>query len=73
MPATKQCQTPMLVSNQQKGQPMYKAILTFRDSHGDYVRTVEDNDQSNFYAILAGTIQGNMNCGSHLIAMERNL
>jgi hypothetical protein len=50
---------------------MYKATLTFKDSWSEYVRTVEHDQQDMFYAILAGTIQGNINAGSALIGMER--
>lgn len=51
---------------------MYRATLTFADRFSDtYVRTVEMGDQHEFYAVLAGTIQGNINAGSSLIAMER--
>lgn len=50
---------------------MYKATLTFRDSWSDYTRVVEMEDQHEFYAVLAGTIQGNLNAGSTLIAMDR--
>ena len=51
---------------------MHKATLTFQDLYNDtYVRTVEHSEQDAFYAILAGTIQGNLNAGSTLIAMER--
>ena len=51
---------------------MYTATLTFADQYSDtYVRTVQMEEQDAFYAILAGTIQGNLNAGSTLIAMER--
>ena len=50
---------------------MYKATLTFRDSWSDYTRTVEMEDQHEFYAVLTGTIQGNLNAGSTLVAMDR--
>jgi hypothetical protein len=50
---------------------MYKATLTFKDSWSEYVRTVEMEDQDMFYAVLAGTIQGNINAGSALIGMDR--
>lgn len=51
---------------------MYTATLTFADRYFDhYVRTVEMDDQHEFYAVLAGTIQGNLNAGSTLVAMER--
>lgn len=53
---------------------MYRATLTFADRWNDhYVRTVEMAEQDSFYAILAGTIQGNINAGSSLIAMEREI
>ena len=54
-----------------KGKPMYKATLTFRDSYSDYVRTVEMEEQTEFYAVLAGTIQGNLSMGAALIGMDR--
>ena len=51
---------------------MYTATLTFADRWNDhYIRTVEMEDQHEFYAVLAGTIHGNINAGSSLIAMER--
>lgn len=50
---------------------MYQATLTFKDSWSEYVRTVEMEEQGEFYAVLAGTIQGNLNAGSTLIKMER--
>ena len=50
---------------------MYQATLTFKDSVGEYVRTVEQVDQDMFYAILVGTIQGNLNAGASLLYMER--
>ena len=51
---------------------MYKATLTFADQYSDqYVRTVEMEEQDAFYAILAGVIQGNLNAGSTLVAMDR--
>lgn len=50
---------------------MYQATLTFKDSVGEYVRTVVQEDQDMFYAILAGTIQGNLNAGASLLYMER--
>ena len=50
---------------------MYKATLTFQDSVGTYVRTVEHEDQLHFYATLAGTIQGNLNVNATLIGMVR--
>lgn len=50
---------------------MYQATLTFKDSAGEYVRTVEQADQDMFYAILVGTIQGNLNAGASLLYMER--
>ena len=59
----------MLTSTERKA--MYQATLTFKDSWSEYVRTVEMEDQSEFYAVLAGTIQGNLNAGSTLIKMER--
>ena len=50
---------------------MYKATLTFKDSWSEYTRTVEMEDQREFYAVLAGTIQGNVSMGAALIGMER--
>lgn len=52
---------------------MYKATLNFQDSHGEYVRTVTMDVQSEFYAVLAGTIQGNLNAGATLVGMEREM
>lgn len=53
---------------------MYHATLTFADRWNDtYIRTVDHSQQDAFYAILAGTIQGNLNAGSTLVAMERTL
>lgn len=50
---------------------MYKATLTFQDSHGEYVRTVEMEEQTEFYAVLAGTIHGNVAAGAALVGMVR--
>ena len=51
---------------------MYKATLTFKDVFNiEYTRTVEMKDQDMFYAVLAGTIEGNINAGSTLIGMDR--
>lgn len=50
---------------------MYKATLTFRDSWSDYTRVVEMEDQSEFYAVLAGTIEGNLNSGATLLYLDR--
>lgn len=50
---------------------MHKATLTFRDSWSDYTRTVQMEDQHEFYAVLAGTIDGNLAAGSVLVKMER--
>ncbi len=52
---------------------MYQATLTFKDSVGEYVRTVVQKDQDMFYAILAGTIQGNLNAGAALLYMDRDM
>ena len=51
---------------------MYQATLTFKDFCGEYTRIVKHNEQDMFYAVLAGTIQGNINHGATLIGMERN-
>lgn len=51
---------------------MYQATLTFKDVFNiEYTRTVKYKDQDMFYAVLAGTIQGNLNAGSTLIYMEQ--
>ena len=50
---------------------MHKATLTFRDSWSDYTRTVEMEDMHEFYAVLTGTIDGNLAAGSVLVKMER--
>lgn len=50
---------------------MHTATLTFQDSAGSYVRTVQMEDQHEFYAVLAGTIDGNLAAGSVLVKMER--
>lgn len=50
---------------------MYSATLTFQDSHGTYVRTVTMDEQTEFYAVLTGTIHGNVAAGAALIGMER--
>lgn len=50
---------------------MYKATLTFKDSWSEYTRVVEMEEQTEFYAVLAGTIQGNVAAGAALIGMER--
>jgi len=50
---------------------MHKATLTFRDSWSDYTRTIELEDMQEFYAVLTGTIDGNLAAGSVLVKMER--
>lgn len=50
---------------------MYKATLTFRDPWSEYTRTIEMEDNREFYAVLTGTIQGNLSAGATLIAMEK--
>lgn len=53
---------------------MYQATLTFKDVFNiEYTRTVKYKDQDMFYAVLAGTIQGNLNAGSTLIYMDRTM
>lgn len=53
---------------------MYQATLTFKDVFNiEYTRTVKHNEQDMFYAVLAGTIQGNLNSGSILLYMDRTM
>ena len=53
---------------------MYQATLTFKDVFNiEYTRTVEHENQGMFYAVLAGTIQGNLNGGSVLLYMDRTM
>jgi hypothetical protein len=61
-----------LVLPTMKGDKMFKATLTFQDPwSGEYVRTVEHEDQGMFFARIIGTIQGNLACNATLIAMDR--
>lgn len=60
-----------LVLPTMKGDKMYKATLTFKDFCGEYTRIVEHNEQDMLYAMIIGTIQGNLACDATLIAMER--
>ena len=56
-----------------KGNKMYKATLTFKDFCGEYTRTVVHVDQDMFYAMMIGTIQGNLACDATLITMHREM
>lgn len=51
---------------------MHTANLTFRDLTGEeYTRSVSLDASDMFYAVLTGTIDGNLAAGSVLVKMER--
>lgn len=53
---------------------MHTATLTFRDRFDEeYTRVVEHEDQGMFYAVLAGTIQGNLGVGTVLVNIDRDV